>query len=102
MMVSIPPGNSFCSMVFPDARAFTSATFFRSLGQSRIIGATRSRENFFASSSVGCTKRMLPGSWSMQYAIMFRIASDFPIWEAETIEIRFTLGSVKHAMISRR
>jgi hypothetical protein len=53
--VSIPPGKDFWRIVFPLSLALTSCTFaFRGL-LSRIIGATRRRLNFRASSMVGWT-----------------------------------------------
>ena len=78
MIVSIPPGKDFWRIVFPESLVFTSDTFARSARLSRIMGAIRRRENLRASSSVGCTKRIEPGSWSIMYAIMFSSSSDFP------------------------
>ena len=64
--MSIPPGKLFCRTVLdPFCPRSTLCTLRRSRGQSRTIGSTRSFENFFASSSVGCTKSTVPGSWSM-------------------------------------
>ena len=51
--VSIPPGKDFWRMVLPLSLALTSCTFAFSGLLSRIIGATRSRLNFRASSMVG-------------------------------------------------
>ena len=62
VMVSIPPGNDFCSTVLVESFPFTSWTLFLSTLLSLIIGATRSLENFLASSRDGCTKRTEPGS----------------------------------------
>ena len=66
VIVNIPPGYDFWRMVFPLSLVLTSETFaFRGL-ESLIIGATRRRENFRASSIVGCTNSVLAGSWSIE------------------------------------
>lgn len=53
--VSIPPGKDFWRMVLPLSFALTSWTLAFSGLLSRIMGATRSRLNFLASSIVGWT-----------------------------------------------
>ena len=65
--MSMPPRKVFWSTVLaPLWPLSASCTLRLSLGQSRIIGSTRRRENFLASSIVGWTKRTVPGSWSMR------------------------------------
>ena len=65
VIVNMPPGKDFWRIVFPESFALMSETFAFKVLLSRIIGAIRRRENFLASSSVGCTKRIEPGSWSI-------------------------------------
>lgn len=65
VIVSIPPGNDFWRIVFPESLLLTSETFALSTLLSRIIGAIRRRENFRASSREGWTNRIEPGSWSI-------------------------------------
>ena len=65
VIVSIPPGNDFWRIVFPESLLLTSETFALSTLLSRIIGAIRRRENLRASSREGWTNRIEPGSWSI-------------------------------------
>ena len=55
VIVNMPPGKDFCKIVLPESLVLTSETFFRRGFESLIIGAIRKRENFRASSRVGCT-----------------------------------------------
>ena len=65
VIVSIPPGNDFCKIVFALSLVLTSATLLESALLSRIIGARRRRENFLPSSTVGRTSIVEAGSWSI-------------------------------------
>ena len=61
-MSSMPPGNSFSSIVFDESRLFSSATREVSTGVSLIIGAILCFEYRLQRSTVGWTSNIGPGA----------------------------------------
>ena len=107
VMCPEPLANTLCIVVLFESRDFTAASFPLSAGECRNNGATRSLESALASSDLGSTASVGPGSTSAMYPRKFTITLVFSICAADIKttclhgcdELRTSIGSRWYGLV---